>query len=139
MPRAAIEVQDIYRDHGPGFRRARAGHLSLGQIKVMSAIERCRTAALGGHVAACEDWPPRARIGNGFVRPDTLTEVPTASKCGRISLGPLPSPSHHHRSERRRAASNPSQNISTTTIDIKIPIDRAAGTASALPARDFLP
>ena len=55
VPRPALEVQDIFRDHGPGFRRARAGRLSLGQLKVMSAIECCRTAALGGHVAACED------------------------------------------------------------------------------------
>ncbi len=55
MPRGLFEVQDLFRDHGPGFRRARTGHLSLGQLKVMSAIERCRTAALGGHVAACED------------------------------------------------------------------------------------
>jgi predicted Zn-ribbon and HTH transcriptional regulator len=55
VPRGGIEVQDIFREHGPAFRRAHAGHLSLGQLKVMSAIERCRTAALGGHVAACED------------------------------------------------------------------------------------
>jgi len=55
VPHPAIEVQEIFRDHGPGFRRANAGHLSLGQLKVMSAIERCRTAALGGHIAACED------------------------------------------------------------------------------------
>jgi predicted Zn-ribbon and HTH transcriptional regulator len=55
VPRPQLEVQDIFRDHGPGFRRVRADHLSLGQLKVMSAIERCRTAALGGHVAACED------------------------------------------------------------------------------------
>ncbi len=55
MPRPGLEVQDIFRSHGAGFRRARIGHLSLGQLKVMSAIERCRTAALGGHVAACED------------------------------------------------------------------------------------
>jgi hypothetical protein len=48
-------VADIFRAHGAAFRRDRAGHLSLGQLKVMSAIERCRTAALGGHVAACED------------------------------------------------------------------------------------
>src|SRR5262249_499573 len=34
---------------------ANAGHVSLDQLKVMSAIERCRTAALGGHVARCED------------------------------------------------------------------------------------
>lgn len=55
MPRERLEVADIFRAHGPAWRRARAGHLSLGQLKVMSAIERCRTAALGGHVARCED------------------------------------------------------------------------------------
>lgn len=55
MPRERLEVADIFRVHGPAWRRARAGHLSLGQLKVMSAIERCRTAALGGHVAACQD------------------------------------------------------------------------------------
>ncbi len=55
MPRPALEVADIFRDHGAEWRRANAGHVSLGQLKVMSAIERCRTAALGGHVLACED------------------------------------------------------------------------------------
>ncbi len=55
MPRPALEVADIFRAHGPAWREAQAGHLSLGQLKVMSAIERCRTAALGGHVAQCED------------------------------------------------------------------------------------
>lgn len=56
-PRAGheLEVQDIFRDFGPAFRQANARHLSLQQLKVMSAIERCRTAALGGHVLACED------------------------------------------------------------------------------------
>jgi hypothetical protein len=49
-----LEVADIFRDHGPAWRQANAGHVSLGQLKVMSAIERCRTAALGGHVARCE-------------------------------------------------------------------------------------
>ena len=55
MARERLEVADILRAHGPAWRRARAGHVSLGQLKVMSAVERCRTAALGGHVAACED------------------------------------------------------------------------------------
>jgi hypothetical protein len=54
VPRPALEVADILRDHGPAWRQANAGHVSLGQLKVMSAIERCRTAALGGHVARCE-------------------------------------------------------------------------------------
>ena len=55
MPRPALEVADILRDHGPAWRKANAGHVSLGQMKVMSAIEHCRTAALGGHVARCEE------------------------------------------------------------------------------------
>ncbi len=54
MGRPALEVADIFRDFGAAWRRANAGHVSLGQLKVMSAIERCRTAALGGHVARCE-------------------------------------------------------------------------------------
>ncbi len=54
MARPALEVADIFRGHGPAWRRANAGHVSLGQLKVMSAIETCRTAALGGHVARCE-------------------------------------------------------------------------------------
>src|ERR1700687_188825 len=53
MSRPELEVADIFRDHGPAWRRANAGHVSLDQMKVMSAIERCRTAALGGHVARC--------------------------------------------------------------------------------------
>jgi len=59
MARERLEVADIFRAHGSAWRRANAGHLSLGQLKVMSAIERCRTAALGGHVAACEDCDHR--------------------------------------------------------------------------------
>ena len=55
MARPALEVADIFRDHGAAWRHANAGHVSLDQLKVMSAIERCRTAALGGHVARCED------------------------------------------------------------------------------------
>ena len=54
MARPALEVADIFRDHGPAWRQANRGHVSLDQLKVMSAIERCRTAALGGHVARCE-------------------------------------------------------------------------------------
>jgi hypothetical protein len=48
-------VADIFRHRGPAWRASHAGHVSLGQLKVMSAIERCRTAALGGHVERCED------------------------------------------------------------------------------------
>ncbi len=55
MSRPTLEVADIFRTHGAAWRAANAGRLSLDQLKVMSAIEHCRTAALGGHVARCED------------------------------------------------------------------------------------
>jgi hypothetical protein len=55
VARPALEVADILRDHGSAWREASRGHVSLDQLKVMSAIERCRTAALGGHVARCEN------------------------------------------------------------------------------------
>ena len=53
--RPSLEVADVFRAHGPSYRLAQAGHLSLGQQKAMSAIEACRTAELGGHVERCED------------------------------------------------------------------------------------
>jgi hypothetical protein len=53
--RTSLEVADIFRAEGAGYRAAQAGHLSLAQLKVMSAIERCRTAALGGHIEGCQD------------------------------------------------------------------------------------
>jgi hypothetical protein len=55
VARLVLEVADILRDHGSAWREANRGHVSLDQLKVMSAIERCRTAALGGHVARCEN------------------------------------------------------------------------------------
>jgi Putative transposase/Transposase zinc-binding domain len=55
LSRLALEVADIFRTSGPAYRAREAGHLSLGQLRVMSAIEACRTAALGGHVMRCED------------------------------------------------------------------------------------
>ena len=54
MARPALEVADIFRAHGSAWRRSHEGHLSLGQLKVMSAIEQCRSAALGGHVLRCD-------------------------------------------------------------------------------------
>ena len=52
--RPALEVADIFRVHGAAWRDAQRGHLSLAQLKVMSAITQCRTAALGGHVLHCD-------------------------------------------------------------------------------------
>jgi hypothetical protein len=54
LSRPAVEVAEIFRHRGPAWRASHAGHVSFGQLKVMSAIERCRTAALGGHVERCE-------------------------------------------------------------------------------------
>jgi hypothetical protein len=53
VSRPKLEIADIFRKYGLAWRRANKGHVSLSQLKVMSAIEACRTEALGGHVAAC--------------------------------------------------------------------------------------
>src|ERR1051325_8460570 len=55
MPQPKLEVADIFRRHGEAWRVANAGHVSLAQRRVMTAIEICRTVALGGHVERCED------------------------------------------------------------------------------------
>jgi len=52
--RPALEVADIIRAHGGEFRQAHAESLSVGQKHVLRAIERCRTAALGGHLEQCD-------------------------------------------------------------------------------------
>jgi len=49
-----MEVADIFRAHGAVWINRNRGHVSLGQLKVILAIKACRTAALGGHVARCE-------------------------------------------------------------------------------------
>ena len=67
MSRPSLEVADIFRDFGPAWRQTRAGHLSLGQLQVMSAIERCRSAALGGHVLHCDNCD-RSRIAYNSCR-----------------------------------------------------------------------
>ena len=58
--RGGPEVADVFRRHGAAYREAHAGHLSLGQRRVMAAIAACRSAALGGHVEQC--------VGCGRVR-----------------------------------------------------------------------
>ena len=97
MPRPKLEVADIFRTHGPAYRRENAGHLNLQQLKVMSAIETCRTAALGGHVAACTKCDhqhiaynscrnrhcPKCQGKGGF---DTWYEWRLTSLCN-VSLG----------------------------------------------------
>ena len=88
--RPALEVADIFRRHGPAWRAAHAGHASLAQLKVMSAIETCRTAALGGHLEGCEDCGHRriaynscimGEFSNGELVSDSLQ---FATICGRF-------------------------------------------------------
>ena len=55
MRRPRLEVADVFARHGADWRRANAGHVSRAQLQVMSAIEQCRSAALGGHVERCEE------------------------------------------------------------------------------------
>ena len=62
-----LEVADVFRRHGAAWRSANAAHLGLGQRRVMTAIEACRTAALGGHVERCEDCA-HARIAYNSCR-----------------------------------------------------------------------
>lgn len=53
MPRPTLEVADVFRAHGQHWRDSHAGHVSLSQLKVMSAVEHCRSEVLGGHVLHC--------------------------------------------------------------------------------------
>ena len=55
MRRQGLEVADIFHRYGAAWRKANAGHVSFGQLQVMSAIENCRSAVLGGHVERCQD------------------------------------------------------------------------------------
>jgi len=81
--RPALEVADIFRRHGPAWRAAHAGHVSLGQLKVMAAIETCRTAALGGHIEGCEDCGHR-RIAYNSCLMGKFINGESAAALGRI-------------------------------------------------------
>ena len=75
MSRPRLEVADIFRAYGPAYRRAHSQHLNLPQLKVMSAIETCRTAALGGHVCCLHQVRPSAHRLQLVPEP-ALPEVP---------------------------------------------------------------
>ena len=84
--RAALEVADILRRHGPAFRAAHAGHLSLGQLKVMSAIEACRTAALGGHIEGCQDCGHRRIAYNSCLMGECSNGESAAASGGILAV-----------------------------------------------------
>ncbi len=81
--RPPLEVADIFRRHGPAWRAAHAGHVSLDQLKVMSAIETCRTVALGGHVEGCDDCGHR-RIAYNSCLMGKFSNGESAAALGRI-------------------------------------------------------
>ena len=54
MPHGAVEVADVFRHYGDAYRQQRGCSLSTAQRRVMTAIEQCRTAALGGHAEQCD-------------------------------------------------------------------------------------
>lgn len=87
MPRPKLELAGIFRTHGPAYRRANAGHLNLAQLKAMSAIEACRTGALGGHVAACaEDLLPVEYFHVVFTLPAGMARIALWNKRALYSL-----------------------------------------------------
>jgi len=97
VQRPALEVADIFRAHGPAWRQAQRGHLSLGELKVMSAIEQCRSAALGGHVLRCDACAPGADRLQLLPQP-ALPEVPGACRAplARGPAGRPPAADYYH-------------------------------------------
>jgi hypothetical protein len=69
MPRSKLEVADIFHRHGEAWRTANTGHVTLGQLRVTSAIEACRTAALGGHVEQCAECSHSGQLRDFAVVP----------------------------------------------------------------------
>lgn len=79
MPRPALEVADIFRQYGPDYRRRQQGSLSYQQLRVMRAIEVCRTATLGGHVEQCDQCGHR-RISYNSCRNRHCTKCQSLAK-----------------------------------------------------------
>jgi len=83
MPQPKVEVADIFRRDGEAWRAANAGHVSPTQRRVMTAIEICRTAALGGHVERCEECA-HTRIAYNSCRNRHLSQVSVVGR-GRLA------------------------------------------------------
>ena len=82
MRRHGLEVADIFHRYGTAWRRANVGHLSLGQLQVMSAVENCRSAVLGGHVERCQDCGHRASAADPRLD-DIFGQMPELPSLGR--------------------------------------------------------
>src|SRR5580700_4785248 len=91
MERPRLEVADVLRRYGEAYREQHAASLSTAQRRVMSAIELCRTAALGGHLEQCDQCQHQS-IAYDFCRnrhcpkcPTTWDATPTASPFPTIA------------------------------------------------------
>jgi hypothetical protein len=109
-----LEVADIFRDHGAARRIANAGHVSLDQLIVMSAIERCRTMALGGHVSALRELRQHCHCAK-LVRCSKAAEEWAAESTAGVAMlrnrhafacGPGSSPSGRPNGHARRKSSS---------------------------------
>src|SRR5215831_15330666 len=121
MHRPALEVADVFRGHGAAWRDANRGHVSLDQLKVMSAIESCRTAALGGHVARCEDCAHTIIAYNSCLM-GTSSNGELAASCLRLCAHRR-QPAHHY--EARLS------NASSLSVGWNVPRRRCGGTISS--------
>src|SRR4051794_41476754 len=86
VTRPRLEVADVFRRFGPAWRAANEGHLSLAQRRVMSAIELCRTAALGGHVERCAECA-HTRVAYNSCRNRHCPKCQWRAAPGRLGAG----------------------------------------------------
>ena len=112
---ARMEVADVFRRHVEAYRRLHDGHLGRVERRVMSAIELCRTAELGGHVEGCRSCGtirvaynscrnrhcPKcqgrpAANGSPHARPNSC-RLPTSTLCSRCRPRSPRSPSRTRR------------------------------------------
>ena len=84
MDRPRLEVGDVFRRYGDAYRQQHAGSLSRDQLRLMTAIERCRTAALGlgGHVEQCDQCHCQ-RIAYNSCRDRDCPKCQSLRRCSR--------------------------------------------------------
>jgi hypothetical protein len=100
MKRPILEVADIIRSAGDAFIGRNQSRLGWLQLKVLRAIKRCRTAALGGHLDQCSDAAiapsPSSPVATGTAQ----SARPTPQQVARGSLEELLGVSYFHGSLR---------------------------------------
>src|SRR6266849_7435172 len=93
MPRRAAEVADLFRRYGEAYRQQHGCSLSTAQRRVMTAIEQCRTAALGGHVEQCDTCGHATHLLQ-FVPLSPPPKVPVPGPCRVVGGSPIRTPDH---------------------------------------------